>query len=411
MSNKENTPEFIHEIESFEEMREAESQIEETERKKAEELEKGLVAEYLERTSRKKAVEDLLFNINTIQQGFTRVWPTGIEALDERLDGGLHPNQLVFLGAISSLGKTSFALQIADNVARSGRDVLVFSLEMSSDELLSKSISRESYLLSCGDKSKEKLRLTTQDILSGRIGEPGDEKRRLFEVALQNAQEANEHLFYFIGNNDVDVDLIRDIVELHRRARRQDPLVIIDYLQILRPSEDALSRRLDKRLLTDDDVTKLKVMSRECNIPVIAISAFNRESYLQSVSSSSFKESSGIEYSSDVLLGLQYTNMDYKRVYFTKNGKRKKGYENKQGHEIRVRNLFDDMEKADVRPLELKILKNRNGKRGSVFLDFVAPYNYFRETGTSKRKPPEWVEVVENEEIPFEEEDDIIRTV
>lgn len=414
MSENASSPNFIQEIEAYDEAQEAELQLEEEERRQAEELEKTLLSDYLERTNRKRAVESLKCNINTIQQGFSQVWRSGIRSLDEKLDGGFHPKQLVFIGAISSLGKTSLALQIADNVARDGRDVLVFSLEMDSDELLSKSISRESYLLACGDKSKEKYRFTTQDILSGRIGTLGDPKRDFFEEALQKTQETDDHLFYFIGDNDVDVETIRATVELHRKARKQSPLVIIDYLQIMRPSEDALSRRLDKRLLTDDDVTKLRVMARECEVPVIAISAFNRDSYLQTVTTSSFKESSGIEYSSDVLLGMQYVNMEYKKHWFTdKNGKKKKVYESKQDHDLRVRELFDKMDRAEVRPLELKILKSRNGKKGSVFLDFVAPYNYFAETGTDDHKPEEWISLLEGDEIILadDDEEEVLRTI
>lgn len=411
MSINASSPEFIQEIEAYDEAQEAEIQLAEEEKKQAEELEKELLSDYLEKTDRKRAVDSLICNINTIQQGFSQVWRSGIESLDEKLDGGFRPKQLIFIGAISSLGKTSLALQIADNVARSGRDVLIFSLEMDSDELLSKSISRESYLLSCGNKSKTKYCFTTQDIMSGRVGELGEKKREVFDEALRRTQEINEHMFYYIGENDVDIDSIRATVEIHRKARNQSPLVIVDYLQIMRPSDDALSRRLDKRLLTDDDVTKLKVMARECDVPVIAISAFNRDSYLQTVTTSSFKESSGIEYSSDILLGMQYMNMEYKKHWYTdkKTGKRSKVYESKQSHELRVRELFDEMDRAEVRPLELKILKNRNGKKGSVFLDFVAPYNYFYETGTDEKRPESWIKDLESEEAPFD--DDVIEII
>lgn len=399
MSNNASSPDFIQEIEAYDEAQEAELQLEEEERKQAEELEKNLLSDYLEKTNRGKAVESLLFNINTIQQGYKNVWKTGLSSLDDKLNGGFRPKQLIFLGAISSLGKTSLALQIADNIARSGRDVLIFSLEMSSDELISKSISRESYLLSCGDKSKEKYRLTTQDIMSGQVGKLGDPKRELFDEALKKTQETDEHLFYYIGNNDVDVDSIRATVEIHRKARNESPFVIIDYLQIMRPSEDALSRRLDKRLLTDDDVTKLKVLARECEIPVLVISAFNRDSYLQTVTTSSFKESSGIEYSSDVLLGMQYYNMGYiKHWYKDETGKSKLVYESKQVHEQRVRELFEKMDEADVRPLELRILKNRNGKKGTIFLDFVSPYNYFKEIDEKERQVSKKIETYDFEE-------------
>lgn len=370
--------------------------------KSDEEIGKELVSEYLEKTSRKRAIETLESDIETIRQGYREIWRSGIDGLDDLLSGGFHPKRLVFLGAISSLGKTSLALQIADNVAESGRDVLIFSLEMDSDELLAKSISRETYLLSCGLSDKEKYRLTTQEILSGQIGNPGSDKRKLYEEALEKTSKLNDHLFYYIGENDVDVDTIGAVVELHRKARQQSPFVIVDYLQILRPTEDAVSRRLDKRLLTDDDVTKLKVLARDHDIPVLVISAFNRESYLTPVTMTSFRESSGIEYSSDVLIGLQYTNMDYKYRYYTDdNGNRKKSPESKKDHEQRVRELFDKMDKSDRRPIELKVLKNRVGKKGSVFLDFVAPYSVYEETGTDKQYPRDFISVVPGEGNPF----------
>lgn len=75
---------------------------------------------------------------------------TGFEALDCALNGGLYPGLYIF-GAVSSLGKTTLLLQIADNIAASGRDVLFFSLEQSRFELMSKSISRET-LLFCREK-------------------------------------------------------------------------------------------------------------------------------------------------------------------------------------------------------------------------------------------------------------------
>jgi replicative DNA helicase len=71
--------------------------------------------------------------------------PTNFPELDKILDEGLYEG-LYILGAISSLGKTSFALQIADQIAQQGQDVLIFSLEMAMTELMAKSISRITYL-------------------------------------------------------------------------------------------------------------------------------------------------------------------------------------------------------------------------------------------------------------------------
>ena len=91
---------------------------------------------------------------------------TGIDELDEALEGGFYKKNLVILGAISSLGKTTLALQIGDNIARGGKDVLIFSLEMSKEELIAKSLSRNMFLKAY-DKHYTALALTTREILKG----------------------------------------------------------------------------------------------------------------------------------------------------------------------------------------------------------------------------------------------------
>ena len=77
---------------------------------------------------------------------------TGFSVLDKHLGGGLHP-WLYVLGAIPALGKTSLALQIADQIATTGQDVCFFSLEMSHRELIAKSLSRCQYLSALANKS------------------------------------------------------------------------------------------------------------------------------------------------------------------------------------------------------------------------------------------------------------------
>jgi replicative DNA helicase len=134
------------------------------------------------------------------------------------------------------------------------------------------------------------------------------------------------------------------------------PVVIIDYLQILAPA--------GKRLLTDKQnmdrtVKKLKALSKNLRIPIIAISSLNRDSYNASVSMASFKESGSIEYSSDVLLGLQYKGIGGANF---------------------------DIEKAEAaceRNLELKILKNRHGEKATINFKFFAKYSYFKEQNES----------------------------
>ena len=348
---------------------------------------------YQELTDNKTALDDLQADIDARRQGYGEVWTTGFTELDKKLDGGLMGEQLIFLGAISSLGKTSYALQIATQIAEQGKDVLIFSLEMSKNELNAKTISRYTHILTSGkkDQYKQKYRLTTRDILSGRVGgvafgKGTDAQGELFIEALEATKKIAGNTRIFVGENDVDVDKVREIVDTHIRATNKKPFVILDYLQILQPSGAA--NTTDKRLLTDYDVTRLKVLSRDFHIPVLVISAFNRTSYLEPVSMGSFRESSGIEYSSDILLAMQYDGMDYQKHWFTtQSGKKKKVFESIQDHNTRVRELLDKMDKDGTKgsplPIELKILKNRNGSKGSLYYDFLPTYNYYAEKTTS----------------------------
>lgn len=358
-----------------------------------EEREEYLIKHYNELTDNKTALEALRADIDARKQGYGEVWATGFTELDKKLDGGFMGEQLIFLGAISSLGKTSYALQIATQIAEQGKDVLIFSLEMSKNELNAKTISRYTHILTTGKKNeyRQKYRLTTRDILSGRVGdmvfnEPQDDKARLFVEAIDATEKIAGNIRIFVGENDVTVDKVRAVVDTHIKATRKRPFVIVDYLQILNPSDEA--RTTDKRLLTDYDVTRLKVVSRDYHIPVLVISAFNRTSYLEPVSMSSFRESSCIEYSSDILLAMQYDGMDYQKHWFTrKSGKKTQVFESQQDHNTRVRELLDKMDKDGSNglelPIELKILKNRNGTKGSLYYGFLPAYNYYGEKTAS----------------------------
>ena len=354
---------------------------------------------YQELTNNKMALEKLRADIDARRQGYGEIWKTGFSELDKKLDGGFMGEQVIFLGAISSLGKTSYALQIGTQIAEQGKDVLIFSLEMSKNELNAKTISRYTHILTRDKKNeyRQKYRLTTRDILSGRVGEfvfgePQDEQANLFVEALEATDRVAGNTYIFVGENDVDVDKVREIVDVHKRATGKKPFVIVDYLQILSASEEA--KTTEKRLLTDYDVTRLKVISRDFHIPVLVISAFNRTSYLESVSMGSFRESSGIEYSSDILLGMQYQGMDYQKHWFTtESGKKKKVYENKQDHDMRIRELLEKMDRDGANglplPIELKILKNRNGSKGTLYYHFLPAYNYYEEK-TSSSFRMEW---------------------
>lgn len=279
--------------------------------------------------------------------------------LDKFLDGGFYEG-LYIIGAISSLGKTSFVLQIADQIAAQGRDVIIVSLEMARSELMAKSISRISFL----EADQKRMAKTTRGILAGHLYKfYSDEELYLIDKSIDFYQESYaEHLYLYEGIGDIGVSEIRDLVEKHRRLTGNDPLVIIDYLQILKPYNEKYTDKMN----TDKAVTELKRITRDFKIPIIAISSFNRENYKSEVSMTAFKESGAIEYSSDVLIGLQLE------------GAGKKDFD-----ESVAKN-------KDPREVELKILKNRNGRTGVVIgFEYYPMFNYFTEkTEDFSRKIP-----------------------
>ena len=368
-------------------------------------------ARYLKES--KTEIPELLAHVETAQQGYLPIWATGFNKLDQMLDGGFLGGNLAVVGAVSSLGKTSFVLQIGTQIAAAGKDVLIFSLEMSKNELNAKIISRYSYELTYTKDNAnawsgylDDIRLTMGDVLRGRVGQLGEKKRKIFDAAVEKARALSEHLF-IIRDNEIDLNKIEDIVQAHEDATGRKPFVILDYLQILKAREE--NRTTDKRLLTDDDVNRLKDLAVKTDIPILVISSFNRMSYLDPVSMGSFKESGTIEYSSDTLIALQYSGMQYQKHWTTADGGKKKlVYENKIEHDTRVRLLMEKMDEDGAAgkflPIDVVLLKNRGVSKGKVLFEFCPRSNIFREK--LQQNDTEYA-YAENtlDDNPFEKED------
>lgn len=278
--------------------------------------------------------------------------PTGFTKLDEVLEGGLYEG-LYIVGAISSLGKTTLITQIADQIAESGEDVLIFSLEMARTEIMAKSISRLTLLDVLQNDGKVSNAKTTRGITTGsRYAGYSKTEQDLIQRAIKAYSGYAEHIFIHEGVGDIGADQIREEVRKHILFTGKKPTVVIDYLQILAPAD---VRATDKQN-TDKAVLELKRISRDYKIPVIGISSFNRANYKEAVTMEAFKESGAIEYSSDILIGLQLK------------GAGKKGFD---ANEAKTKN---------PREIELVVLKNRNGATGKkVELEYYPLFNYFKE--------------------------------
>ena len=270
---------------------------------------------------------------------------TGFSNIDSHTK--LYPG-LYVLGAISSLGKTTFACQLSDQLAKKGEHVLYFTLEQSRYELVTKGLAR---LMAEIDMSRA---LSAIEI---RNGEKTEELQRAKELYMRYG--GNE-IIYECGY-ETTIETIIEKVQNYIEERGVRPVVVIDYLQIIRPMDS----RMSTKDAVDLHVRALKKLQMENNLVVIVISSLNRQNYLTPVDFESFKESGGIEYTADVIWGLQLSVMNSE--IFDK----EKGLKAKR-EAVRV------AKKAHPREVELVCLKNRYGESSyTCKFSYYARYDYF----------------------------------
>lgn len=255
--------------------------------------------------------------------------PCGIGDLD-RMITGLNKSDLIILGARPGMGKTSFALNIARNVAiNTNRRVCFFSLEMSRDQLAQRLLSSEAAIKS------EKLR-------TGEL--TPNEWTRL--------TAAGEHLsktqIYFDETSTITVPQMKAKV----RRLGNVGLVIVDYLQLMKSD-----RKTENRVNEVSDITRnLKIMAKELKIPVIVCAQLSRGTETRGSSHkpllSDLRESGSIEMDADIVLFLY----------------REKYYESEKKSE-------DDA--VDSTSAECIVAKNRHGETGTVKLHWDAEHTRF----------------------------------
>lgn len=254
---------------------------------------------------------------------------TGFSDLN-KLTGGLHPQEYVVIAGRPGMGKTSFGLNIACHVAKAEkRPVAIFSFEMSKDELMKRLLCSE------GKVNHEKLR-------QGYIGE------RDWEGLTNAAARLAEAPVY------IDDTASLSVLEVKARARRLQAekglaLVVIDYLQMM----PGRGNRVESRQQELAEISRaLKIMSKELNVPVIALSQLSRESEKRKGDDkrpvlSDIRDSGAIEQDADLVLFI------YRKDYY-------------------------DRESADSTNIaEIIIGKQRHGPLGTVKLVFQGTYTRF----------------------------------
>ncbi len=262
---------------------------------------------------------------------------TGFDHLNNVANGLVEG--LFILGAMPSLGKTTFAKQLIDQVVDLNPTAagLFVSLEQSREELRVKTLSRLSGV-------------ENRDILRGRLDTKSEAWQRVTAVGEEFLTKVAGRLFILEGDKSTTPDRIRLAVNQIKRATEAEVVfVVVDYLQIVPTVEEYK----DPRNRIDAVVSDLRRLARDTHSPVMAISAIGRAGY-DKASIESFKESGGIEYGAD-LGGLLVGDKD-----------------------LRGAEAIEGVNRT-YKGIHLDIVKNRNGERSRITFRFFPSVSLFVE--------------------------------
>jgi replicative DNA helicase len=267
---------------------------------------------------------------------------------------------LYAVGGISSVGKTTFISQIADQMAEQGQHVLFFSMEQSRLEMVSKSIARQT-AKDDPDKAVSSLQIRT-----------GAKGESIARATAEYLQSVGDRISIIEGNFNCTVGYISNYTKAYiAKNGGVKPVIVVDYLQVLKAEKDPETGRkmTDTKQIVDHNITELKRLSRSLELPIFVISSLNRSNYLTPVDFEAFKESGGVEYTSDCVWGLQLAAIH--DPVFDREGKIKE-----------KREKIAEAKEAMPREIELVCLKNRYGKsRYAVQFTYYPQYDYFAPVG------------------------------
>tara|TARA_Y100000991_G_scaffold167010_1_gene128874 strand:+ start:329 stop:1720 length:1392 start_codon:yes stop_codon:yes gene_type:complete len=267
---------------------------------------------------------------------------TGFKAIDNKLQG-LQDGDLIVVAGRPSMGKTAFAMNVAENVLVENDEntgaVLVFSLEMPAESLTTRLLSGMS-------------RLDQQDVRSGKL-----DNKQVTQVVEQSKRLRELPLY-------IDDSSLLSPMELRARARRinrQEPnglsLIVVDYLQLMQ-----IPGSLENRVNQISEISRsLKSLAKELNVPVIALSQLNRAVEQRTDKRpmmADLRDSGAIEQDADVILFI-YRDEVYNE-------------DSEQGNKA-----------------EIIIGKQRNGPIGKTYLTFLKQYARFEDFVPDDRLPEE----------------------
>lgn len=271
---------------------------------------------------------------------------TGFKQLDALLNGGFESGYIT-IGALASVGKTTFALQIADNIASHHNDVLFVAMEQNAQTLIRKSISRLT-------NNGVDVSLNYADV--EQIQDAPNDKIESFKKAMAYYQNNIAPYMHFVGIgtsyqiNDAN-DIIQAIEQIKMHTGKK-PFVVVDYLQLLLKPQDTPN---DAKSIIDANISILSKYANNNQICIVGISAMNRKANEQdNATLGVYNGTSLIEYSSQYAINL---------IQEQKN------------------------DANPIRNIDVFIAKNKNGVNNiHLPFTFYAEYNKFVESKKEEQK-------------------------
>ena len=252
----------------------------------------------------------------------------------DRMTSGLQDSELIIIAARPSMGKTAWAINIAQNAAvRDGKIVAVFSLEMSKESLLRRLLASEALV-------------NSRNIQTGFL--PREDKGKLLS-ALERLMESKMFI------DDTPGITLAEMRAKCRRLKQQEgrlDLILIDYLQLMTGVNNSGKKAFENRTQEVASISRgLKALAKEMRVPVVALSQLSRGSEQRTGDKkpllSDLRESGSIEQDADVVCFIH-------------------------------REEYYDRENEDVKgKAEIIIAKQRNGPTGSVHLAYLSDYTRF----------------------------------
>lgn len=258
-------------------------------------------AGFSERTAAAIAeVDDLAAFLGKVQTETYRPHATGVNFLDALLNGGVESQTLNLIAAAPATGKTALCSQIAEAIARNGKQVIYFNFEMSREQMLSRVISARLF------KNKG-YRMTSKQIRQGYKW--NDQERALIAAEVEAYRKENRPRY--IDANEITPELNNIVEYLENIGKRAEatetdaPAVFLDYLHLINSKGNDLQETIKETCIA------LKAYAVKYNTFVFAILAVNRDAMKDGrITLYSGRDSSNIEYSADTFISLNYKDID-----------------------------------------------------------------------------------------------------